>query len=331
MISRNQILTKVNTYDILVHFLRPYSGKRSLKSGQHISNPFLDKKQKTPSFNIYQSKKTGRSKEWRYRDFTGMDGSAFDLVMNLFRVSFPESCEIINKEMCLGLTSEYNKEYKPKYIPKPESVEVDTRKYDYSVEYLEWNDNLLRFWQQYGTKQDTLELFHVKPIKRACAFNRNNKPYIIESTKESPIYAYINDNWLKWYQPYSKRMKFGYMGKKPDSFVFGLKQLPEKGQKLYLVGGEKDVITLRTHKFYAITLNSEESALINYPEVIDLINSDRFKEKYVMYDNDQTGIKRAKEICSEYPVFLNKVVPSMDNGTDISDWYKEMYSKRAQH
>ena len=94
MISiKDKILMQVSSYDILNHYLRPYHDKWSLRQGQHISNPFLSLKQKTPSFNIYQI-----AGEWRYKDFaTGDDGSCFDLVMKLFSLSFVDAMkDIIN-------------------------------------------------------------------------------------------------------------------------------------------------------------------------------------------------------------------------------------------
>ena len=65
-----------------------------------ISNPLLPTKQKTPSFNVYK-----KGDFWRFKDFTGMEGSPFDLVMQMYGVDFPECLEIINREMCLGLES----------------------------------------------------------------------------------------------------------------------------------------------------------------------------------------------------------------------------------
>jgi hypothetical protein len=88
-ISKESILTKVSSYDILNHYLLIYHNSGSLVQGKNISNPFLPDKQKTPSFNIYES---NQSKEWRYKDFaTGDDGSCFDLVMKLHKIYISRS------------------------------------------------------------------------------------------------------------------------------------------------------------------------------------------------------------------------------------------------
>ncbi|MBK8352435.1 MAG: hypothetical protein IPL21_12340 [Saprospirales bacterium] len=94
-------MAKVSSYDILNHYLSPYHNSGSLVQGKNISNPFLPNKQKTPSFNIYTS---NQNKEWRYKDFaTGDDGSCFDLVMKLHKISFTDALEIINRDLCLFL------------------------------------------------------------------------------------------------------------------------------------------------------------------------------------------------------------------------------------
>lgn len=100
-LSKENILRKVSSYDILNHYLQPYHNKGKLKKGQLISNPFIfPDQQQTPSFNIYP----GKTGEWYFKDFSRDDhGSAFDLVMQLQMATFYEALQIINKDFQLGL------------------------------------------------------------------------------------------------------------------------------------------------------------------------------------------------------------------------------------
>ena len=105
-ITKENILAKVNSYDILNHYLLPYHNENRLIGGKNISNPFLAEKQDTPSFNIFPAMGTG---EWRYNDFATDDsGSCFDLVMKLKNLSFPEALAAINADMNLFLDNNTN-------------------------------------------------------------------------------------------------------------------------------------------------------------------------------------------------------------------------------
>lgn len=75
--------------EIMNYYLQAFNNNRPLKQGKHFSNPFLKEKQKTPSFNIYFSKK---SNTWLYNDFaTGERGNCIELVKQLYRLTFKEA------------------------------------------------------------------------------------------------------------------------------------------------------------------------------------------------------------------------------------------------
>ncbi|WP_432672130.1 hypothetical protein [Flavobacterium sp. SM2513] len=96
-LNKETILSKVDSYQILNFYLLPYHNENNLLAAKNISNPLLPEKQETPSFNIFPTMSTG---EWRYKDFaTGDEGSCFDLVMNLFNLSFIESLEKIHSDL----------------------------------------------------------------------------------------------------------------------------------------------------------------------------------------------------------------------------------------
>lgn len=98
-VTKESILAKVSSYEILNYYLKPFHNADRLMAAKNISNPFLSNEQETPSFNIFPLM---GSNEWRYKDFaTGDDGTCFDLVMKLQNKSFPEALETINSDMNL--------------------------------------------------------------------------------------------------------------------------------------------------------------------------------------------------------------------------------------
>ena len=141
MISKEQILSKVSAYDILNHYLKPYNNNsHALKAGKNISNPFLPEKQKTPSFNIYQST---NSDGWRFHDFaTGDNGSCFDLVMKLNNVSFPEAIQMINHDLSLMLDTEQSHE--------PPSTNTTNSNHKFSTVKRSFIQPELDYWQKFG-------------------------------------------------------------------------------------------------------------------------------------------------------------------------------------
>lgn len=327
MITKEQVLSKVSTYDILAHFLHPYFEQEghSVQVGVHIYVPEISGEQKTPSFNIYLSRRSG---EYRYKDFVGHDGSAFDFVMNLYNVSFPKSLSIINREMNLGLEGEEVEAVKVDY-KKPEPKPAVQRNYSYKLVESTWTKKHLRFWARYGTDIKTLELFNWKPIKRFSAFRKDNTPYEVESGSKGLIFAIVRDGWCKVYLPEIKGVQkkgFVYLGRKPEDYVFGLEQLPPTGDDLYLISGEKDCTNMRSHGKYAVCLASEESNPKNYPSFMELLNSDRFKNYYCLYDQDNTGRRQMLNITSEIPKLKMKVI-DMKEGWDVSDVLMDKYSK----
>jgi DNA primase len=324
-INKESILAKVSTFDILRHFLQPYYDGMPFKPGVHVYVPEISGEQKTPSFNVYHSRRSG---EYRYKDFVGNDGSAFDLVMNLYNVKFVDAIKIINKEMNLGLEDDeidYHK-VKPKVEPK---IEVE-RDYSYKIEYDIWKNKYLKFWSAYGTSQDTLEFFNIRPLKRLSAFRKDNSPFEIKTGLNRIIFVIERKNWAKLYIPRILNVQeksFMYVGKKPSDYVFGLEQLPDSGDDLYLVGGEKDTVNMYSHGMSAVCLTSEESTPRNYPSFMELLESGRFKNYYISYDNDSCGRRQMVNISNDIPQIKPKML-NIPDGYDISEWLKDKYRKR---
>jgi hypothetical protein len=331
MITKEQILSRTSTYNILCHFLAPYYDGMPIRPGIHVYVPEISGKQKSPSFNIYHSRKSG---EYRYKDFTGHDGSAFDLVMNLYNKSFTEALAIINKELRLNLETNQEVTYQ-KVTPKVAEPKVEVeRDYRFDIEYSYWKKKHLQYWANYGSGIETLELFGWKPVKRLDFYNKRNEPVSIKDNGSSLIFAWERSGWGKYYMPEIKdknghiiqKKGFGYFGKKEEGYVFGLEQLPETGDDLYLIGGEKDVCNMRSHGMYAVCLTSEESSPKNYPKLMELIESNRFKNYLISYDNDICGRRQMTNIHNEIPKLQIKAF-SIPDGQDISDYLKTTYEK----
>ncbi|AUP81222.1 toprim domain-containing protein [Flavivirga eckloniae] len=297
-LTKENILSKVvgGTYELMNYYLKPYTNG-DLKKGNHISNPLLEKKQKTPSFNIYDDPLG----IWKYKDFaTGDSGDVFDLVMKLKKCSFKEALVIINNDFALGL-------------------QIGKEKPSFEIQSYDWDRKNLDYWSEYGIYLEALTFFNVLPIKE---YSRIEKKQIIKSTELDPIFAYrINFSCYKIYRPFSSKYKFLWLGYKPNNYVFGFEQLPKKGERIFITGGEKDVISLHVNGEYAVSLNSETA--MPSEELINKLKSN-FEEVIVLYDIDSTGITQSKKICDKFGL-KRMVLPEKlkeEGGKDISDFFK---------
>ncbi|MDD3878150.1 MAG: toprim domain-containing protein [Bacteroidales bacterium] len=314
VISKEKILSATTSCEILNHYLAPYNHSRGrLIPGKHISNPFLSEKQKTPSFNIYYSHISG---EWRYKDFaTNDDGSCFDLVMNLNNLSFNDALHHINNEMCLNLcTHSDNTAFTPTLHPSDKTIQYGTSSLilkPFSLAELDW-------WKQYGISEVVLKQFKVSSAKAFSAINKSNKEYKIDSTPENPIFVYVSDKWAKIYRPFESKYRFQYLGEKPSDYIFGINQLPDMSEYIFITGGEKDVMSLAAHGYTAISLNSETAFL---PQDVYTMLRSRCRFLIILYDNDSTGFAQGEKLAKSYNLPC-VTLPPMNSGKDISDYFK---------
>lgn len=310
--KREEILARVNSYTILENYLRPYHNHPKLHQGVNISNPFLSEKQKTPSFNIYGDPNSGH--EWKFKDFATDDsGSCFDLVMKLFNLDFAGAKAKICQDFNL-----LPLDHAPKSMPALTAPQ-ETKPASFSLKSRPFTDAEVQFWLAYGITPEILERFHVKALSSFSATNKEGKNYTIKSDSGKFIFAYDFGSWAKLYKPLDDRkFRFQYLGDKPQNFVFGMDQLPEKGELVFLTGGEKDAMTLTSKGYHAIALNSETAKPST--ELLEDLRS-RFSEIVVLYDNDKTGIEQSKELCKTFGLSRVMLPDLADNGKDISDFF----------
>ncbi len=172
-----------------------------------------------------------------------------------------------------------------------------------SLELMPFTKEHLDFWKQYWLNIEHLEKFNVCAVK---SYKKSVKSR--EVIYKEPVFVYLQDGYGKIYQPFSKdkRFKFFTIGDKPENAVFGLQQIPERKGKgkedvVFIVGGEKDVITTSEIMGYPAISPWSENALLN-SITQDLINNlkSRFKHVMVMFDIDKTGVENSAMLASKY-------------------------------
>ncbi|MBI4946866.1 MAG: bifunctional DNA primase/helicase [Bacteroidetes bacterium] len=326
MLNKETILLKTNNgLDVFRHFIHG-----EWKIGKNFLNPFYPDKK--ASCNIYRDKRT---KIYKINDFgdNRFSGDCFALVGTLYQLDckykqdFSEIMKIIDSELNLCLSgnktnSAINKKISFSPIPQKAPVPSIVEPSSYLPITKEFSSPELKYWGQYGITQTILETFDVLSIASYTAENKEKKSYTVKSSIQEPIFAYRHLHFIKIYRPLSK-LRFQYLGNKTEHYIFGLEQIPPKGDILFITGGEKDVMCMYAHGFNSIAFNSENANIP--PEVIKKL-SYRFKHIVLLYDTDQTGIESSLKHFNELKDFDMKrlilPLPGTKEEKDISDYFR---------
>jgi hypothetical protein len=116
--------------------------------------------------------------------------------------------------------------------------------------------------------------------------------------KGLPGYAFLVDDWVKLKCPFAERKEDKYRsnrGAKP--YVFGYKQLPAKGENLFICAGEDDTLAIASAGVSSICLGSETTT-IDAALASEL--KARFNRVFVCYDLDKTGREWGEKMATEH-------------------------------
>lgn len=335
MITKSAILAVTqNGLNVFKHYI-PFD----FKLGKNFKNPFYE--DKNASCNVYYDR---HNLCFKIKDFGNPDysGDCFAFVAQIkgldVRRDFLQVVQSINFDLnlCLDEKSDnfipqtnIKKKSKTQSVStsnfqkiKPISVHIiETIAKPYEFTEKSFSQSELAFWKTYGISEKTLNFFRVKSLSDFKSINKDNEPYELQTAIDEPIFGYIGENYVKLYRPKS-RLRFLYGGQIPANYCFGLRQLPNRGDILFITGGEKDVMSLYAKGFYAVCFNSETSHIP--PDIIEMLTH-RFKHIILLYDSDETGLSVSEKhlIALEKYNIQRLVLPLAGNKTekDISDYF----------
>ena len=326
MLDKNKVLSSTRDgLDIFKHFL-----PGDWRVGRKFKNPFYDDTK--ASCNIYFDR---RSDMYRIKDFGNpdYDGDCFSLVGKIKSLDcnkdFTEILKHINEEMNLGLEkgfvmpqNRYSPRAKANNVNENSVKELAYQPKPYTIFERGFTLKEIEFWKQYGITREILKIYKVVSLDEFTSENKDSKSFTIQSSVEEPMFGYFGKKYVKIYRPFSQ-IRFLYGGNLPESYCFGLEQLPAKGNTLFITGGEKDVLSLASKGFYAICFNSETSSI---PESLIKKLSYRFKHILILYDVDKTGLEASLKHQKQLSGFgVNRLILPL-SGTkqekDISDFFR---------
>jgi hypothetical protein len=327
-IKKDDVLNKT---DKGLSVFKHYLGTNFQRVGKAFKSPFYSDTK--ASCYVHFDK---RSQSYKFKDFGNAEfsGDCFFLVGHLYGLDcsdkddFIRILEIINQDLTLLLddnptqlrTIPARQSLRSLTPPAQEGFETATIKEPCVMK--EFSPTELTYWNKYGITEETLKQYGVYSIQRFIGTNKEGKEYLLESSEAEPIYGYQGRKHIKIYRPNSK-LRFLYAGEITEHYVFGLDQLPIRGDILFITGGEKDVLSLSSKGFHAICFNSETA---NIPKKLLRTLDYRFKHITLLYDTDDTGKKAMEKHVVDFKQFkLNYLLlplPGTKDCKDISDFFR---------
>lgn len=202
------------------------------------------------------------------------------------------------------------------------SVRVNTPEHiDLQCKVREWRKYDIDYWASYGVPLEWLKYAEVYPISHKIVIS-NGQRYVFGTDKFA--YAFIERKegkiTLKIYQPFNKN---GYKwANKHDRSVISLwTKIPETGDKLCICSSLKDALCLWANTGIPAIAIQGEGYGMSETAISELKR--RYKEVYILLDNDETGLADGEKLAKETR-FTNLVLPQFKEGKDISDLYKSV-------
>jgi len=284
-----------------------YLGLTEKLHGQSVKiKSLFNPRDNDPSMYIYLNPS---SKQYKFKCFsTGTYGSAINLVMITKSLSFAEAANLIigdYKNYLKGTT------YTKSKITEPIKWKLQ------EIKYRPWNTDDKEYWAPYNIGSKLLDLYNVKPVD-LFSMARENESF---SRVGRRVYAYTKANGevYKIYMPENKDKKFMNFSR----YIQGWEQL-EKNSRLFICSSLKDIMAMKSLGISGdyIAPSSENSSIEPIMHWIE----EEYSEKYIIFDNDEAGIRMMEKYKQEY----NLPYLVLDLSKDISDSVKDHGAKKVK-
>lgn len=328
-LTKENILQNVDERTIFQHYF-PY--KIDLRKNKY-KNPFrADRHEGSCHFNYYKGK-------FYFFDKANNDCiDVFKYIQKLYGLTFTETLCKINLDFNLKCNAPKEIVDKLKQSHLTENnfnnnlvVEDDdsSGRTEFKIKIKKFSKLDLKYWEQYSISKKTLDLYDVKIVKEYFVTSDGltyRKKY--DYDKSDPCYLYqikrFNNIYVKLYRPLTSNKSNKWRTNCIDSIIYGYDQLTFNTQTLIITKSLKDVMCLREMGYEAISPVSENIVFTPYT-MMEFLK--KYKNVYVLFDNDRTGRKYSKIYVNEFKIKAVEIpeLHLVDEGEkckDISDVIK---------
>lgn len=320
-LSKDNIFKSLNQKDIWnFYFGIELDLDRAIRKKIRFTNPIRDDKYPGCTF-FYRTDGKIIFHDWSY----GNKYDCIDFVMSRYKIGFYDALKTINRDFGLNLMESRCSEklqLVDHHVGKVDLREIeleDERNTESFSKILQIRDQNftnrdISYWKSYGATVKDLKIYQIYSARIVFL---DEKP-IYHYTLSNPSYGYLNDSGkMKIYWPFEKRKDRRFLSNTSVDDVQGYSQLPGSGEMLIVTKSLKDVVSLSKFKIPSIAPQSESVLL---PEWCVEDVKKRFKNIFILYDNDQPGIENSKKL-SEHTGWNRKFIhPNLSK--DFSDLRK---------
>ena len=303
---------RVTTEAEIIHY---YLGISSIPC--KINSPLrLDR---SPSFGLFSP--NGSRITWI--DFSsGERGGIFDLLGKMWNTNFKETLARIYKDF-----SKFKGTAKIEptgHTPMTPHISTGNNDVIMECKVREWRKHDIEYWGSYGISLEWLKYANVHPISHKIIIKKGQR-YVFGADKYAYAYAEFKDGktTLKIYQPYNKQ-GFKWSNKHDRSVISLWTKIPPTGDRVCICSSLKDALCLWSNTGIPALAIQGEGYTISDTAVSELKR--RFKNVYILLDNDEAGLKDAKILASKTR-FTNIVLPNINGAKDVSDLYLSLQDK----
>lgn len=296
--SDENILDAVDEYTLYCY----YSGIEDLKLNRVYPAPY--RSDPLPSFVVFLATRVS-GVQYLWKDHgKGEIGNIFTLIQRMCNLgSRREVYARISEDFGLGYNLPSVKREKIILYEAPSVNDIKIRVADIPL-----TEKGLAYWDQFAIDKKLLDLYNTVQIEWYWSYEGQQSPYLVPD----PTFAYRTGQYYQIYSPFApKQQKF--RNDLPENYFFGYLQLPKTGDKLIIDKSCKDVIFCKRLGYDAVCGKSETTFIPDF-KMIEL--HQRFKDIYLMLDNDAAGKKMTDKYLSLYPWLKPRFLSVAKDKTD---------------
>lgn len=310
-LDKDSVLSQVSDIELLIKYFPQVTEVPMV-----ISSPL--RKDVHPSFRVYSP--DGTRIRW-YDYVTGESGGIIDLLQRTLSVTFSELLTIIKKDIThtgrLAINQNPTKKVRINSTDTSCQVRSQMRK---------WEEYDFQYWESYGVPRRWLLHSDIYPISHIFIIGNTGYVKTVKADKYAYTFIERKDGVCseKVYQPFNKNGMKWRSGH--DSSVWDLwTKLPPRGEKCIITSSRKDALCVWANSgIPSVSLQGEAVGV--KPQVMNELKS-RFKEVYVLYDNDFKGEQNygridGRKLAEQFDI-IQIEIPDMYMCKDISDLYKK--------
>lgn len=310
-LDKDSVLSDVSDIELLVKYFPQVTEVPMV-----ISSPL--RRDVHPSFRVYSP--DGTRIRW-YDYVTGESGGIIDLLQRTLSVTFNELLTIIKKDTThagrLAINQSSTKKVRINSTDTSCQVRSQMRK---------WEEYDFQYWESYGVPRRWLLYSDIYPISHIFIIGNTGYVKTVKADKYAYTFIERKDGVCseKVYQPFNKNGMKWRSGH--DSSVWDLwTKLPPRGEKCIITSSRKDALCVWANSgIPSVSLQGEAVGV--KPQVMNELKS-RFKEVYVLYDNDFKGEQNygridGRKLAEQFDI-IQIEIPDMYMCKDISDLYKK--------